>query len=196
MTLIPRRSILGALAAAWWWPTAGRAEDAVESAPPPDGSDPPREQAAAEQVASDTPPGIEKRLHSGRVVLLADALRRRDIRFTEEMESHVVLETESGGLHPILADWRGRAFYQDERLRDRTVHLVAFSRPGIPYLQTLTVFAEDERGRTQHIDYWCDICAIPMYEIKPCECCQGDIRLRFTPRGLPDDVPRATTEAK
>ena len=28
------------------------------------------------------------------------------------------------------------------------------------------------------LDYWCDICAIAMYELKECECCQGPIELR------------------
>ena len=48
------------------------------------------------------------------------------------------------------------------------------------------VFTFDEDGVRQYTDYWCDVCSIPMYEIKPCECCQGDIRLRFQPQDLPD----------
>ena len=34
-------------------------------------------------------------------------------------------------------------------------------------------------GKKYELDYWCDICAIPMYELKECECCQGPIRFRF-----------------
>lgn len=104
------------------------------------------------------------------------------------MESHVVLETDNGRLLPILADWRGRAFYQDERLRDRRVTLIAHRRQDLGYLQPLMIFTYDDQDRPQFTDYWCDVCSIPMYEIKPCECCQGEIRLRFTPQKPPADV--------
>lgn len=135
-------------------------------------------------ATSDSQP--ERELFRGKVVLLADALKRRDIRAAEEMKGHVVLETDAGDLIPILADWRGRAFYQDKRLRDRKVELVGFRREGLPYLQILMVFTFDEDDRRQYTDYWCDVCSIPMYEIKPCECCQEEIRLRFQERDLPD----------
>lgn len=127
----------------------------------------------------------QQQLFTGRVVLLEDALERRDIKVAEEMHGQVVLETEKGELIPILADWRGRAFYQDERLRNRKVDLVGFRREGLPYLQVQMVFTFSEAGQRQYTDYWCDICAIPMYEIKPCECCQGPIRLRFQKQDLP-----------
>lgn len=132
----------------------------------------------------------EKEYLTGKVVLLAKALKDRDIRFAEEVKDHVVLETDSGELIPILADWRGRAFYQDERLRDRKVELIGSRRPGIPYLQVLMVFTFDDDNQRQYTDYWCDICSIPMYEIKPCDCCQGDIRLRYQLQDLPDWLNR------
>lgn len=127
-----------------------------------------------------------RQLFRGKVVLLPEALAHRDIRAAAEMDDHVVLETDAGELIPILADWRGRAFYQDKRLRDRKVEVVGFRRQGIPYLQVLMVFTVDEDGQRQYTDYWCDVCSIPMYEIKPCECCQGEIRLRFQERELPE----------
>lgn len=133
----------------------------------------------------------KQELFSGEVIRLGDALRKRKIPFTSEMEEHVVLETPAGELVPILADWRGRAFYQDERLRNRKVDLVGLRRAGLPYLQVLTIFAVNEAGRHEYVDYWCDICAIPMYEIKPCDCCQAEIRLRLTPKDLPADVKPA-----
>lgn len=134
-----------------------------------------------------TPDDHPKQLFAGKVVMLRDALKRRKIKsYEEETKDQVVLETETGELIPIVADWRGRAFYQDKRLRDRKVELVGFRRPGVPYLEVLTVFTFNEKGERQYTDYWCDICAIPMYEIKPCDCCQGEIRLRFQPKDLPD----------
>ena len=170
---------------------------AGDDAPPAVGGDPSASasQASPDEAASKTPPdpdvSIEKRLYTGRAVRLSDALKRRGIRSGPEMEGHVVLEMPDGTLIPILADWRGRAFYQDERLRDRRLTLVAHRRSDVGYLQPLMVFTYDEQGRPQFTDYWCDVCSIPMYEIKPCECCQGEIRLRFTLQEPPGDVPPA-----
>ena len=137
----------------------------------------------AEATADSEP---RKELFSGKVLQAGDALKRKGLRPAEEMNSQIVLETEAGELIPILADWRGRAFYQDERLRNRRVDLVGYRRPGIPYLQILMVFTFNEAGEREYTDYWCDVCAIPMYEIKACECCQGEIRLRFQKQKLPE----------
>jgi len=124
----------------------------------------------------------------GRVVFVVDALRAREIKtYPEELKGQVALETKEGDLLPILPDWRGRAFYQDERLRNRAVELIGYRRDGVPFLQVLTVFTFSEDGTRQYTDYWCDICAIPMYEIKPCDCCQQEIRLRFQPQELPEE---------
>ncbi len=129
-----------------------------------------------------------KELFRGKVVILREALTRRGIKSAEEFDKQVVLETPDGELIPIVPDWRGRAFYQDEKLRNRKVELIGVRRPGVPYLQVLMIFTFDELGVRQYTDYWCDICSIPMYEIKQCECCQGPIHLRFQPRDLPDYI--------
>ena len=132
-------------------------------------------------------------LFTGEVVMLRDALKRRGIVAFDEFEKQVVLETPGGELIPIVPDWRGRAFYQDKRLRDRKVELVGRQRKGIPYLQVLTIFTFDKQGVRQYTDYWCDLCSIPMYEIKPCDCCQDQIRIRFQPRELPDYLSNQKT---
>ena len=130
----------------------------------------------------------KKELLSGRVVLLSEALKRRGIKsYAEEIKGQVVLESTTGELLPIVPDWRGRAFFQDKRLRNRPVDLIANRRPDVPYLQVLSIFTFDEDGARQLTDYWCDICSIPMYELKDCECCQGEIRLRFQPKELPEE---------
>lgn len=126
---------------------------------------------------------------SGKVVLLSEALARRDIKaYAEELRGQIVLETNDGRLVPIVPDWRGRALYQDARLRDRPVDLLVRQRKSIPQVQVLSIYTFDEKGVRQLTDYWCDICSIPMYEIKDCECCQGPIRLRFQPKELPADL--------
>ena len=135
-----------------------------------------------------------KELFSGKVVLLHEALKDKGIKAFEEMHKQVALETPEGEIIPIIADWRGQAFFQDNRLRDRKVELVGTRKPGVPYLQVLMVFTFDEQGERMYTDYWCDICAIPMYEIKPCDCCQGDIRLRFQAQALPNYLPQRKAE--
>ena len=125
-------------------------------------------------------PTPAKQLFKGRVVRVFDALKRRGVKaYADELKNQVALETAKGELIPILPDWRGRAFIQDERLRGRDVELIGFRREGLPYLHVMSVYTFDEQGQRQYTDYWCDVCSIPMYEIKPCDCCQEEIRLRF-----------------
>lgn len=128
------------------------------------------------------------KLFRGRVVYLLDALKERGVRAYDEHKQQVVLETASGELIPILSNWRGRAFYQDERLRNRKVELIGYRNPGVPYIHVMSIFVFNKEGERQYMDYWCDICSIPMYEIKPCDCCQDDIRIRFQTRELPDFI--------
>lgn len=143
---------------------------------------------SAGAAASTAEPAPPKRVFKGKVVRVDEALKRRGVKaYPEDLKNQVALETKDE-LIPILPDWRGRAFHQDERLRDRDVELVGFRRPGLPYLNVLSVYTFDEKGRRQYTDYWCDICSIPMYEIKPCDCCQQEIRLRFERQELPKDI--------
>ena len=157
----------------------------IATAAPPPSSDAPHPSKVAKEDAPNEP---KRELFVGRVVFAQEALKKRGIKVADEMKSQAVLELESGELIPIAADWRGRAFYQDAQLRDRKVDLVGYRRPGLPYLQVLNVFTFNEKNERQDTDYWCDICSIPMYEIKECECCQGPIRLRFRPAKLPSYV--------
>jgi hypothetical protein len=144
--------------------------------------------ASTSQNASLETGDSAKELFAGKVVLLQDALKRRGIKSFDEFKKQVVLETDDGELIPIVPDWRGRALFQDERLRDRRVDLVGARKKGVPYLQVLMIFVFDEKGTRQYMDYWCDVCSIAMYEIKPCDCCQADIRLRLQPQELPKFV--------
>jgi hypothetical protein len=141
--------------------------------------------STAQATTADT---SSQELFRGKVVFVREALSRRKIEAREEFDKQVALETESGELIPIVPDWRGRAFFQDEHLRNRPVELVGKRAKGVPYLQVLIIFTFDEKGTRQYTDYYCDTCGFAIYEIKPCECCQGPVRLRYQPRDLPDYI--------
>ena len=150
--------------------------------------DPPPAADQPAATAADKPDSPPPELFTGKVVYLKDALEARKIDSAEETAQHLVLETEAGALIPILADWRGRAFYQDERLRNRRVDLIGFRHPGVPYLSVLSIYVFDEEDRRNYMDYWCDVCGIAMYEIQDCKCCQGPIELRLQRQELPDYI--------
>lgn len=150
-------------------------------------TDTPKESANQDGDSSKVP----KELFTGKVLLLGEALKQKGITSFEEMHKQVALVTTDKEIIPIVADWRGRAFFQDKRLRNRKVQLVGTRKPGVPYLQVLMVFTFNDKGERMYTDYWCDICSIPMYEIKPCDCCQADIRLRFQEKPLPSYLPES-----
>jgi hypothetical protein len=152
-------------------------------------TDPAEVNVVAPKTRISRPP---KELILGKVVLWRNALKKRGITAFEEFDKLVVLETMDGQLLPIVPDWRGRAFFQDSRLRDRKVELIGYRRPRASTFQVLMIFTFDEKGIRQYTDYWCDICSIPMYEIKPCDCCQADIRIRYQPKGLPEYITQPT----
>src|SRR5262245_55286785 len=82
-----------------------------------------------------------KAIVSGKVVALGEALKLRGIKsYAEEIKGQVVLVKSTGEIVPIVPDWRGRAFYQDERLRNRPVDLVVNRRKGVPWVQVLSIF--------------------------------------------------------
>lgn len=115
----------------------------------------------------------------GRVVWMAEALRRRYGIDTDDDAAHAsaALETAGGELYPLVKDFRGRGFWLDPRLHELDLELVVRRYKGSPAVQVVRVYTL-RQGRRHELDYWCDICAIPMYELKACECCQGPTRLR------------------
>lgn len=115
----------------------------------------------------------------GKVVWLAEALQRRFGIETDAdaAEATCALEADDGQIYPLVKDSRGRGFWLDERLRDTDVELLARRYGGAPAVQVITVYTLKDDGKYE-FDYWCDVCSIPMYELKVCECCQGPIRIR------------------
>jgi hypothetical protein len=116
----------------------------------------------------------------GKVVWLDEGLKRLYGVTTEPdaAKSAVALETSDGQLMPIVADTRGRAFMVDPRLREVDLELLVRRYAGVPMIQVIRVFQTKPDGKYE-IDYWCDVCAISMTILKPCECCQGPTRLRL-----------------
>lgn len=115
----------------------------------------------------------------GRVVWTSEALARKfGIKSVPEAaERQLALETADGELHPLVEDYRGRAFRADERLRGVDVELLVRKYEGSPLVQVIQV-SFLKKGRKYDVDYWCEICSIAMYELKACDCCQGTIELR------------------
>lgn len=124
---------------------------------------------------------FELQTHRGKVVYLAEALQRlHGIKSVDEAkERTLAVETADGNLIPLVEDVRGRAFRVDPRLREMQVELLLRKFKGSPAGQVIRVYELTKEGKFE-IDYWCDICSIAMYELKVCECCQGDIALRRT----------------
>lgn len=124
-------------------------------------------------------PGFVVRSLRGRVVWMSEALARRHQVQTvpEAAERILALETDTGQLFPLVEDVRGRAFRGDQRLREMNVELLVRQHQGSPMVQVIQVFEMTAEGRWE-LDYWCDICAIAMFELKPCDCCQAPNELR------------------
>ncbi len=115
----------------------------------------------------------------GRVVWLAEAMaRRHGVKTVPEAAKRVLaLETPDGKLFPLAEDIRGRGFRRDERLRKVDVELLVRRYRGAPVIQVIRAFELTKKGKFE-LDYWCEICSIAMFELKPCDCCQGEIELR------------------
>lgn len=139
-------------------------------------------------------PEYETLTLTGRIVWMAEALQRRfGIQSVPEARERLLaIETPAGGLHPLVDDIRGRSFRLDPRLRVRGKFLVR-RYAGSPMVQVIRIFEVTDQGPFE-LDYWCDICSIAMFELKPCDCCQGPIELRRR-RVSPDDARPAEAEA-
>jgi hypothetical protein len=131
------------------------------------------------KTASEPEPKYRTELIRGQVVWLAAALKSEFGISTvpEAAETALAIRTHDGQLLPIVENIRGRAFRKDERLRNKDMQIVARRYERQPLIQILRVY-EVEGDKRFELDYWCDICAIVMFETGPCSCCQDDNRLR------------------
>jgi hypothetical protein len=135
--------------------------------------------AAAEPTADPQRPNFVLESLRGRIVFAAEAMARLHgaQSVPEAAERGLAIETPDGRLVPLLEDVRGRAFRADERLRKMHVELLVRHYAGSPIVQVVNLCEITPDGKYE-VDYWCDVCAIAMFELKSCECCQGEIELR------------------
>ncbi|MCH2203676.1 MAG: hypothetical protein MK102_17040 [Fuerstiella sp.] len=133
----------------------------------------------------ETKPGFQTKLIRGQVVWLANALESTFGISTvpEVAKNALAIQTKDKQLFPIVENLRGRAFRMDSRLREKEIEILARLYDDQPLVQVIRVYeiVEDKR---YELDYWCDVCAIVMFETGPCACCQDNNRLR---RQLADD---------
>jgi hypothetical protein len=125
-------------------------------------------------------PRFETETLRGKIVWMSEALERRfGIQSVPEAaELLLALEAQGGRLHPLVEDTRGRAFRRDPRLRNlKDCELFVRRFHDSPMVQVIRLY-EHSGGERYELDYWCEICAIAMFELKACDCCQGDIELR------------------
>ena len=140
-----------------------------------------RDAADTSKASPEKKPNYTTTSIRGRVVWMADALKRRyDISTVmEAKERQLAIETKDGQLVALVEDVRTRAFRRDKRLWPMDLELLVRRHHGSPVVQIIRLYSWEE-GRRLEVDYWCDICAIPMFEKKDCDCCQGDTELRKT----------------
>jgi hypothetical protein len=141
--------------------------------------------------AAEATPAFETLTLRGKVRYLGPALKERFGIETvpESAERQIVLDIPNGELVPLVEDIRGRAFRVDERLRGIEVELLVRRYKHSPFAQVIRLSEVKEDGLFV-LDYWCDVCAIAMYELKPCDCCQAPNRLRLrrvTADGIADE---------
>ena len=133
----------------------------------------------ADEPAKDSAPPHETVVERGRVVWLAKAMEgKHGVTSVDEAKERVIALAAGGGrLLPLIEDVRGRAFRKDDRLRKMDLELEARRFRRSPFLQVIRTY-EIKDGRKYELDYWCEICSIALYELKPCDCCQGPLELR------------------
>ena len=140
-------------------------------------------ESATDSVSSESTAKPERRFQvaslRGQVVWYEEALQQRlGIQTVPEAKQRVLaLATGDNKLIPIIEDLRGRAFRTDSRLREMEVELMVRRYEATPSIQILRVYQWKD-GQKFQVDYWCDVCAIVMFEDGPCSCCQDHNRLR------------------
>lgn len=139
----------------------------------------PDEQTVAENKSRQANPKYTTTSYRGHIVWLKDEVAKDGIELAPEVKTgNLMLKDSNDKLRPLLEDRRGHSFRLDPRLRANKVELLVRQFDHHPYLQVLKIYEIDQRDRKRELVYWCDVCAITMFELKPCDCCQGKIELQ------------------
>ena len=131
--------------------------------------------------SQESKPKPETLTRTGKVVWLSSALKTLGVPAdSDPISKQAVLLADDGTIAPLLSDESSRAFFTDERMRDRKVELTARRFPGLPYLQVVA-FKVEENGVLRVPEYYCEICSISVRYPQTCPCCQGSMELRMKP---------------
>ena len=141
-----------------------------------------KEQAPQASATENVGPSFRTELVSGKVGWMSEVLETSfGISTVPEVSENILaLVTTDHQVLPLAENSRGRAFRKDQRLRDVELELLVRRYAKQPMVQILKIFQSEGDNRYE-IDYWCDVCAIVMYETGPCACCQDHNRLRKQP---------------
>ncbi|MCA9190654.1 MAG: hypothetical protein KDB03_02790 [Planctomycetales bacterium] len=144
------------------------------------GEEQPITETASEKDSSPDPSDLYSTVRiRGRVDWLSNVLKER-FHISVVPESHervLALVAEDEQVYPLVENIRGRAFRTDERLRNQDMEITVRKHVKQPFVQVLRIVQLEAEKRFE-IDYWCDVCAITMFETGPCACCQDQNRLR------------------
>jgi hypothetical protein len=136
--------------------------------------------ANAAPPAAPTAAPVEKgQLFDGKVVPLADALKKLGVK-PDADTTGVALVTADGTVYTIVKDATSRLLFMDKQLHGRDFRLTAKLLPGTHALHVEKVQTV-KNGKIFNVDYWCDQCQLEASEPGPCKCCGGDTVLRELP---------------
>jgi hypothetical protein len=126
--------------------------------------------------AGDKKPAEKPRQFHGKVVPLADLLKKQNAKIDGDLPM-LVLQGDDGKLYPLVKDIGSRMFFKDAKLHNRPMRLLAYQVPNSDLLQVISV-KSIVKGTLHEPFYWCDICTIKRYEPGPCDCCGAPFEFR------------------
>src|SRR5262245_3748208 len=128
-----------------------------------------------------TQPTFKTQYYNGKVVPLADVLRKAGARLDADAAPHwLALVADDGKVYPLVKDDGARMFFKDARLLNRPMRLTGRLVEGTNLLQVVNVHSY-LKGQLHDVYYWCDICSIRGSEMHNCDCCGDPMVLRETP---------------
>jgi hypothetical protein len=128
----------------------------------------------------DKGPGAKEQPYDGKVVPLADVLKKAGVKLDADAAPQwLALVTSTNKVYPLVKDDGSRMFFKDSRLLNRPMRLTGRLVAG-GFLQVVQVHSVIN-GKLHEVDYWCDICSIRAFEPGKCACCGGPMILRELP---------------